>query len=172
AALAAHFDNRVEEALNRHIDAASAATSIDQRRNAIWGQFITRAELGQKDGAAATIHLFEDTSPTSIEDRLRQAQAHITFAVRFGGIEQALRRWRHLSSSTDIECDPLVKTGFLHIISQASLLSARYEETLELTAYQEAEARRLGLDFVLPHTLCLKVGAQIGVRKFAAARTT
>jgi LuxR family maltose regulon positive regulatory protein len=172
AALAAHFDNRVEEALSRHIDAASAARSIDQKRNAIWGQFITRAELGQKDGAEATIRLFEETSPTSLEDRMRQGQAHITFAVRFGGIQQALRRWQHLASFTDARCDPLVKTGFLHIITQALLLSARYAETLDLTAHQEAEARRLGLDFVLPHTLCLRVGAQMGMRDFEGARTT
>jgi ATP/maltotriose-dependent transcriptional regulator MalT len=172
AALSAHFDNRPEEALKRHIRAAACAISTDDKRNAIWGQFITRGELGRKGDALATIALFEETKPTTLEDRLREAQAHITFATRFGGIERALRRWRHFSDLVDFRCDPLVMSGFLHTLGQALLLSTHYDEAVELTQHQETEALRLGLDFVLSHTLCLRIGAEIGLRDFDAARAT
>ena len=172
AALSAHFDSRPEEALERHIQAAGCAVSTEDKRNAIWGQFITRGELGRKDDALATIALFEETRPTTREDRLREAQAHITFATRFGGIERALRRWGHFSDLVDARCDPLVMSGFLHTLGQALLLSTRYQEAVELTEHQEAEALRLGLDFVLSHTLCLRTGAEIGLRDFDAARVT
>jgi DNA-binding CsgD family transcriptional regulator len=157
-------------ALERHTRAASCAVTTEDKRNAIWGQFITRGELGLKEAALATIDEFAQTKPSNIEDRLREAQAHITFATRFGGIERALRRWGHFSELIDARCDPLVKTGFLHTLGQALLLSTRYDEAVELTHHQEAEAIRLGLDFVLSHTLCLRIGAEIGRREFDAAR--
>src|SRR5262249_47869255 len=172
AALSAHFDNRPEVALERHARAASCAVTTEDKRNAIWGQFITRGELGRKRDARATIDEFAQTKPSSMEDRLREAQAHITFATRFGGIEQALRRWRQFSELIDARCDPLVKTGFLHTLGQALLLSTRYDEAIELTQQQENDAIRLGLDFVLSHTLCLRIGAEMGRRDFEAARAT
>jgi ATP/maltotriose-dependent transcriptional regulator MalT len=172
AALSAHFDNRTDVAIDRHVEAAGVALAIDAKRNAIWGQFITRAESGRKDEAAATIELFEETRPQSVEDRIREAQAHITLAVRWGGVQEALRRFRHFLQLVDSKCDPLVKTGFLQTVGQALLLCAEYEDALAITRRQEAEATRLGLDFVIPHTLCLRIGAQIGLREFTGARET
>jgi len=172
AGYSAQFDNRADEALDRHRKAASVARTIEDRRHAIWGQFVAQAEMNRRNEAATAIRLFEETQPSSIDDRLRQAQAHLTNAVRWGGIREAVRHWRHFLQLVDARCDPLVRTGFLQTLGQALFLSADYEDALAISYRQEAEATRLGLDFVLPHAWSMRMAAQIGVHDFSAARDT
>jgi ATP/maltotriose-dependent transcriptional regulator MalT len=172
AAQSAQLGDRAGDALQLHKEAARTAKTTIDRRQAIWGQFVTHTELGQRDDALAAILLFERSQPFSIEDKLRQAQAHLSSAIRWGGITQALKTWRHRLELVDSPCDPLVKTGFLQMLGTALVLGADYTAALEVAEIERAEAERLGLDFVVPHALCMRANAETGLRRQSAARRT
>jgi ATP/maltotriose-dependent transcriptional regulator MalT len=172
AAQSAQLGDRAADALALHREAARTAKTTSDRRQAIWGQFVTYTELGQRDEALAAIVQFERSQPSSVDDKLRQAQAHVSSAIRWGGIGEALRTWRHRLDLVDAPCDPLVKTGFLQMLGTALVLWADYAAALDVADIERAEAERLGLDFVVPHALCMRASAQTGLRRQAAARKT
>ena len=172
AAQSAQLADRAGDALRLHQEAARTATTTIDQRQAIWGQFITHTELGQRDAALAAIVLFERSQPSSTEDKLRQAQAHLSSAIRWGGIGEALRTWRHRLALAEAPCDPLVKTGFLQMLGTALALGAEYPDALDVSEIERSEAERVGLDFVLPHALCMRATAETGLRRYAAAKKT
>lgn len=172
AAQSAQLGDRAADALELHNEAARTAKTTTDRRQAIWGQFVTHTELGERDDALAAIVLFERSQPSSIEDKLRQAQAHLSSAIRWGGIGEALKTWRHRIQLVDGPCDPLVKTGFLQMLGTALALGADYADALDVAEIEHSEAERLGLDFVVPHALCMRANAETGLRRQAAARKT
>ena len=172
AAQSAQLADRAEDALRLHQEAARTASNTTDERQAVWGQFITHTELGQRDAALAAAVRFERSQPTSVEDRLRQAQAHLSSAIRWGGVREALQEWRHRVELVDMPCDPLVKTGFLQMLGTAFALGAAYDDALEVSELERGEAERVGLDFVLPHALCMRASAENGLRRYRAARKT
>jgi ATP/maltotriose-dependent transcriptional regulator MalT len=172
AAQSAQLGDRAADALALHREAARTAKTTGDRRQAIWGQFVTQTELGERDEALAAIVQFERSQPSSVEDKLRQAQAHVSSSIRWGGIGEALRTWRHRLHLVDAPCDPLVKTGFLQMLGTALVLWADYATALDVAEIERTEAERLGLDFVIPHALCMRANAETGLRRQAAARKT
>jgi ATP/maltotriose-dependent transcriptional regulator MalT len=172
AAQSAQLADRASDALALHQEAARTAQTTNDRRQAIWGQFVTHAELSHRDDALATIVLFERSQPSSIEDKLRQAQAHLSSAIRWGGITTAIRSWRHRLELVESPCDPLVKTGFLQMLGTALVLGAEYAAALEVAELERMEAERLGLNFVVPHALCMRANAETGLRRQSPARKT
>jgi DNA-binding CsgD family transcriptional regulator len=144
---------------------------VDERQ-AIWGQFITHTELGDRHAALQAIVRFEHSRPTTTEDKLRQAQAHLSAAIRWGGVREALEQWRHRLDLVEGPCDPLVKTGYLQMLGTALGLAAAYSDALRVAELEREEAQRVGLDFVLPHCLCMRAHAENGLRRFHDAGKT
>jgi LuxR family maltose regulon positive regulatory protein len=172
AAQSAQLGDRASDALQLHREAARTARTTTDQRQAIWGQFVTRTELGQRDEAFAAIAQFERSRPSSIEDKLRQAQAYLSSSIRWGGIGEALRAWRHRLELVHAPGDPVVKTGFLQMLGTALVLGADYAAALAVADLERREAEQLGLDFVVPHALCMYANAETGLRRHAAARKT
>ena len=172
AAQSAQLGDRAADALKLHREAARTAKTTADRRQAIWGQFVTNTELGHREDALAAIVRFEQSQPSSIEDQLRQAQAHLSSSIRWGGIGEALQAWRHRLQLIDAPCDPLVKTGFLQMLGTALALGADYATALDVADIEYSEAERLGLDFVVPHALCMRANAETGLRRQVAAKKT
>ena len=172
AAQSAQLGDRAIDALRLHQEAARTATTANDERQAIWGQFITHTELGDRDAALAAIQLFERSEPATTDDKLRQAQAHLSSSIRWGGIGAALKKWRYRLALVEGPCDPLVKTGFLQMLGTALALGAEYGEALDVSEIEKSEAERVGLDFVLPHALCMRASAETGLRRYTAAKKT
>jgi LuxR family transcriptional regulator, maltose regulon positive regulatory protein len=172
AAQSAQLADRAEDALSLHQQAALTATNSTDERQAIWGQFITHTELGHREAALDAILRFEQSRPTATEDKLRQAQAHLSSAIRWGGVKEALEKWRHRLDLVEGPCDPLVKTGFLQMLGTALGLAAAYGDALKVAELEREEAERVGLDFVLPHALCMRANAQNGLRRYREAGKT
>lgn len=169
AAQSAHLDNRSQAALRLYDDAAAAATQPSDRNQAVWGRFITQAELGLRRDASSTMTELVQTPPTTSEDRLRHVEAQLIAAVRWGGVVGAVEEARRHLHLLKLPSDALVRTSFLHIFGGALCLSAEYEEALKIGQTEDDEARRVGLEFVLPHAWCLKIHAEIGLRRFTDA---
>jgi len=172
AAQSAQLADRAQEALALHQQAALTATNSTDERQAIWGQFITHTELGHRDAALQAIIRFEHSRPTGTEDKLRQAQAHLSAAIRWGGVREALEHWRHRLELVEGPCDPLVKTGYLQMLGTALGLAAAYEDAFQVAELEREEALRVGLEFVLPHSLCMRAHAENGLRRFRDAGKT
>jgi DNA-binding CsgD family transcriptional regulator len=65
-----------------------------------------------------------------------------------------------------------VKTGFLQMLGTALVLGADYAAALDVADIERLEAERLGLDFVVPHALCMRANAETGLRRQSAAKRT
>jgi DNA-binding NarL/FixJ family response regulator len=87
-------------------------------------------------------------------------------------VREALAKWRHRLELADTPSDPLVKTGFLQMLGTALGLAAAYTDALVVAELERVEAERVGLEFVLPHALCMRANAEIGLRQYRSATKT
>jgi DNA-binding CsgD family transcriptional regulator len=58
------------------------------------------------------------------------------------------------------------------MLGTALVLGADYSAALDVADIEHSEAVRLGLEFVVPHALCMRANAETGLRRHAAARKT
>jgi len=169
AAQVAQLDDRQDEALALLDEARSRSTSTADLRRILWSRFITLSDLEEPERASKALRELEAIPPESIDDIIRLSQAPIHFAVRWGGVRQAMDRHITTLGLLDQTSDPLVRTGFRQSYGTALALAARYEEASDLAELQLAEAERSGLEWVLPHALELKGLSRLGLKDFSSA---
>jgi LuxR family transcriptional regulator, maltose regulon positive regulatory protein len=169
AALVAQLDDRQDESLSLLNEAKARSTTTADLRRALWSRFITLADSEEPELATAALHELENLPPSSIEDSVRISQAPIHFAVRWGGLREALERHSTALTLLDKTIDPLIRTGFIQSYGTALALAARYQEAYEVASRQIREAERSGLDWVRSHGLQLMGLAQLGLREFERA---
>jgi LuxR family maltose regulon positive regulatory protein len=171
AAQVAQLDDRQDEAFELLNEASARSTTQTDLRRALWSRFITLTDLEEPDLAAETLQELEGLVPESVEDMIRLGHAPIHFAVRWGGLREALERHGATLRLLERRTDPLVRTGFLQSYGAALALAARYEESADVADRQLGEAERSGLDWVRAHGLELKAVSQIGLRAFDEAHS-
>jgi LuxR family transcriptional regulator, maltose regulon positive regulatory protein len=172
AAQVAQLDDRQEEAFDLLREASARSTTPADLRRALWSRFITLTDLEEPDAAANKLRELEALAPESVEDMIRLSQAPIHFALRWGGVREALDRHGSALRLLDKTTDPLVRTGFLQTYGTALALAARYDEAHEVARRQLDDAERAGLDWIRPHGLGVKGLAEIGLRRFNDAEGT
>jgi LuxR family transcriptional regulator, maltose regulon positive regulatory protein len=172
AAQVAQLDDRQEEAFDLLNEASSRATTPAALRRVLWSRFISLTDLEEQDEAAQTLSKLEALPPESVEDMIRLSQAPIHFAVRWGGIREALDRHRGALDLLDKRTDPLVRTGFLQSFGTALALAAHYDEAYALAQQQLQDAESSGLRWIQSHGLELRGLAEIGMRAFGEAAAT
>lgn len=168
----AHLDDRLDDALGWLTAArAQARTPVDLRRS-IWTRFVTLSDSEAKDEAAAALKELEEMPPLDADDLLRANQCRLQFALRWGGLTEALDVLPNPLTLVDRSMDPIVRTGFLQTYGMALSLSARYRQSGEIADRQIEEAQRFGLEWVLPHGLEMRGIAEFGLRDFKRALRT
>jgi ATP/maltotriose-dependent transcriptional regulator MalT len=168
----AHLDDRQGEALEFFSKAtAQARTAVDLRRS-LWSRFVTLTDLEDRGQAAETLRELENLPPLSSDDLLRASQGRLQFALRWGGLAEALDSISGELELLDRSTDPIVRTGFLQTYGTALSLSARYREAREIAQRQMGEAQRFRLEWVLPHALEMRAIAEFGLRNFDDALKT
>jgi LuxR family transcriptional regulator, maltose regulon positive regulatory protein len=171
AAQVAQLDDRPAEALELLSEARVRSTSSADLRRVLWSRFLAFTDLEEPVQAAEALKEFEKLAPESVEDKIRLSHGPIHFALRWGGIRQALERHRSTLELLDRTPDPVVRSGFLQSYGTALNLAARYSDAYSLSDRQIDEAKRFGLDWVGTHALELKALAQMGMRDFQGAQT-
>lgn len=171
AAQVAQLDDRQDEALALLDEARLRSASTADLRRILWSRFITLSDLEEPERASEALRELEALQPESVEDIIRLSQAPIHFAVRWGGVREAVDRHVTTLALLDQTSDPLVRTGFRQSYGTALALAARYEEASDLADLQLAEAERSGIEWVRPHALELKGLARVGLRDFSSAET-
>jgi LuxR family maltose regulon positive regulatory protein len=168
----AHLDDRMEDALQLFTAAQGAARTPADLRKSVWSRFLTLTDLEEKDQAAQALGELDDLLPLGADDLLRASQGQLHFAIRWGGLTEALDRLPEALDLADRSTDPIVRTGFLQTYGAALSLSARYGEALDIARRQMEEAYRFKLEWVLPHALEMQAIAELGLRDFEGALKT
>jgi ATP/maltotriose-dependent transcriptional regulator MalT len=168
----AQLDDRQAEALELLTRASRRAQSPADARRALWGRFITLADLEESALAWETLVELEEFPPATVEDLVRASHGRLHWAIRWGGIQAELdRQGGSLQLSTQVP-DPVVRTGFLQTYATALGLASKYAEALEISERQLREAEASALEWVRPHALEIKGLALLGLREFDAALST
>jgi ATP/maltotriose-dependent transcriptional regulator MalT len=170
AAQSAHLDDRVEEALDLHKNAAAHAGNSRDRQDALWGQFISQSELDLIDDARETLKRFRRARRTP-EDVLREAQARISLGIRWDGLNRTLLQPSDQARLLEMHADPVVKSAFLQMLGCALSLHSDYERAVDVSDRSLAIADEFRLDFVLPHAYYVRATALIGIRQLGEAQT-
>lgn len=162
----AHLDDRVDDALKWLAAAQAEAHSSSDLRKALWTRFATLTDFEEREEAEAALGELTRLDPLDAEDLLRSTQAELQFAMRWGGVTNALDNLVGPLDLAERSTDPIVRTGFLQTLGTALCLSARYAEAGKIATRELAEAQKYGLEWVLPHGLEMRAIAQFGVRDF------
>lgn len=169
AGQSAHLDNRAEDAVRLLRKSCDASTNGRDRFRALLSTLLVQMELEAVADAEKTLRLLEAEHRYEAEDKLRLEQARLLFAIRTGGIYDKLARAEAVRASMPAGVDPVAVTGFLHTLSHAYGLHARYDEAATVSEEVLEYATRFGLDFVVPHSLCERATAKLGQRQFVNA---
>src|SRR6266852_710819 len=85
----AHLDNRQDEALALFTEAKAQARAPADLRRSLWSRFMTLTDLEEREQAAEALREIEEFPALGIDDLLRTSQAHLQFALRWGGLTEA-----------------------------------------------------------------------------------
>jgi LuxR family maltose regulon positive regulatory protein len=168
----AHLDDRLHEALELFTAAKATARTPSDLRRAVWSRFLTLTDLEERQRAADALSELDSLPPLAPEDLLRAHQGHLHFAIRWGGLTDALARLPDVIDLVNRSSDPIVRTGFLQTYGAALSLSAQYRDSLAIAQRQVKEAEQFHLEWVLPHALELQAISQLGLREFEDALKT
>jgi len=168
----AHLDDRLDDAVELLTAAEANASTPSDLRRGLWSLFISLTDLDDRERASEVLSRLEDLPPLGVDDLLRANQARLQWALRWGGLTEALESASSSLELVDRSEDPIARTGVLQTFGVALTLAARYAEADEIAKRQIQEARRFNLDWVLPHALELQAHAAIGRRNFRSALKT
>jgi ATP/maltotriose-dependent transcriptional regulator MalT len=156
----AHLANREEQALAHYRNAERFSSSAAQLRDALWGQFLCALDLDNADTPEALVRL-ESTGSDSDDDHVRLATGHLLAALRRGtGLDLGFAE-AHLAREVT---NPLIRSSFLNAWVFALAFAAHYEEALEASDEQIAEAKRFRLGFALPQAYLSRATICRGLR--------
>lgn len=167
-----HLDDRLDEAVAFFARAEKCATGPSDLRHAVWSRFVSLTDLDDRAGASEVLETLERLPSLGVNDFLRARQGRLQWALRWGGVTEALDATASSLSLVDRSEDPFVRTGFLQTYAVALILAARYSEAANITCREIEEAQRFKLDWVVPHALETQASALVGQRDFQSALRT
>jgi DNA-binding CsgD family transcriptional regulator/tetratricopeptide (TPR) repeat protein len=168
AGMAAYHENRPRQARDRYQLAREAATTTDERLQALWGEL--NVILETNEDPSDLLCAFETEAGDSAAHQLRLGNARLMAAYRCGGIAEAVRHAEALLPLVDRVDDPMVVSAFLHALAHSSVLAGKYDDALLLIKRQLDLIRKTRLNFVLPHVLITRASASAGRRNFGEAK--
>jgi LuxR family maltose regulon positive regulatory protein len=168
AGQSAHLGAREELALDLHRRAREAATTDDEKLEAVHGLLSAALDLELDDVDQIRTEL-DQFRPESPDAALRLVAGRLFMATRRGGLAEALDAAEEALELVPMVKDPLVRSGFQNITSYSLGIAGRYREALDRVNEALREAERYRLNFVLRHAYVSKAKAQLGLRRFASA---
>jgi LuxR family transcriptional regulator, maltose regulon positive regulatory protein len=168
AGRSAHFVDRYADALAFFSEAERVAKSDADRREALWGLFLTTHQI-QPTATRAILAEYERLSDGAPETVLRIFVARYQTAAALGRLERLIGEGHTAASVAKRARDPYVKTSFYDSFSRVLVLTGRYAEALPIVNDELAEGRKHRLKFVIASALCGKALVELGLRRFASA---
>jgi ATP/maltotriose-dependent transcriptional regulator MalT len=171
AGVSAHLMARDEVALEHFSQAAQAARSASDFRQAIWGRLSATTSLDRVKHAEELLAALEARSHGTPDELLRIATGRLMLASLTGQAQQALESVDSLAPLATRGHDPLILSSFHNVHSALLALSGRYEEALESAERETEIATAHVLTFALPHAHVQRALALNGLRSFRDSKT-
>lgn len=167
-ARSAHVASHEEEAGLLYANARTAAESPRLRRIAALGELLVAIELERSEapdllGALETDEVVDPTECLILADRRLSFETHLAVRV---DVERA----RASAQLVPLVGDPLVRTSFRNVFGYALAAMGHFDEALDLTEDQLADAEHHRLEFVLPYAYSIQALAKAGLRSYLEAQ--
>jgi LuxR family maltose regulon positive regulatory protein len=172
AGASAHRSCKDSVALGYYAHAEEVAASDSDRREAVWGRFLSLAALEREEEATVALTDLDATQDTSADGVLRTTNGQLMLATLRGDIRASVEQMRSTLPLIERAADPMVQSSALNSYAATLVLSGRYGEA-EAVAKQELEvADEYRLEFVKPHAHLYRASALWGVRQFKRSMAT
>ena len=167
-ARSAHVASHEEEAGSLYANARAAAESPKLRRIAALGELLVAIELEHDEAAELLRTLLADDvlDPT---ERLILADRRLSYETHFA-MRVDVERARASAQLVPLVGDPLIRTSFRNVFGYTLAAMGQFDEALELTDDQLADAENHRLEFVLPYTYAIQALAKAGQRRYLDAQ--
>jgi LuxR family transcriptional regulator, maltose regulon positive regulatory protein len=168
AAQASYFvDDREAGALAQR--AREASTSVEERRSALWVEFLA---ICSKDLASARDRLrdFEEAGAMTLSDEVRLAAGKLILAERLGGVIEAIHESLPLSGAVAQVEDPMIRSSFYATLARNQACAARHRDAMRSLTLAEQEVATSNLEFAVRQLQISRAISYIGVRRYSEAR--
>jgi ATP/maltotriose-dependent transcriptional regulator MalT len=170
AGTSAHMVFRANQALEYFALAADAAVSNADRRQSLWGRFMTTVKLDDALGARRLLDEFAARSGDKADDLLRVATGRLQLASLIGKLDSTLQEVGLLAPLAIRSRDPLIQSSFLHAYSALLALGGRYQEALHSAQLSLDVSTAYRLSFPLAYARFELGVASLGLRDFRNCR--
>ena len=166
AGLSVHLDCYHDRARQYFDQALASASTVAQKRDAVWGQLLTSLDLGDPDANDLLSRLI-DLDDGSALSEVRLATARYQVAIRRGRIRDCADALSSAEHVAERVTEPHTRSSF-HVSQLTFLVQlGRYAEALAAVIPCERYARNSRVSFILPFTKRVRAVAELGLRHFA-----
>ncbi len=166
AGASAHLSIKDTTALGYFGRAEDVAATPADRRQAVWGRFLSMTALEQEDGAAQALEELEDTNDTSADGVLRVANGHLMLATLRGDIRASVSEMTVTAPLVEKATDPMIQSSALNAYAATLVLLGRYSEADSVATKELELADEYRLEFVKPYANLHRAAALWGLREF------
>ena len=167
-ARAAHVASHEEEAWKLFTRARSVGRSPRLKRIAALGELVTAIEL-ERDESHALITDLAVEGAVDPTERVMYADRKLSYEIHFGAavdIEGA----RVARQLLVLVPDPLIRTSYRNVFGYALASTGHFDESLDVTREQLADAEHHRLEFVIPYAQAVQGLAKAGKREYVEAQ--
>jgi LuxR family maltose regulon positive regulatory protein len=168
AGRAAHLSFADTYALELHRRAEDAASTPDDVREAIWGQFVSASDL-ELEEATTILGRLERMVEATPDGQIQLATGHLSLGVHRGGIDDSLAHARAAECLLAQATDPLARTSFMNNYADALVVAADYEAALGVVDRELDELEKFRLRFATPYATLVRAAALCGCGNTQAA---
>ncbi len=169
AGRAAHAASEDREGLELFREAATAALTEGDSREARWGEQMCAADLELAEGLTILQSLDDSAVRASPREVMQAAGRRLGAQMRYGNRIELTDGARAMEIIDHVD-DPMVRSSFLNTYSFALSMAGKYEAALEVAEALSAEVERGRLAFASPHRHCAMAVAHMGTRNFVGAK--
>lgn len=167
AAQASYFTDD-QEAKMLAEQARESAESVNERRSALWVEFLAICSR-DLEAARACLEAFESAGSMSVSDEVRLAAGRLILAERLGGVLDALTDALPLLPVVAEVRDPMIRSSFYATLARNQSCAARHLDALRTLRLAEGEVMASSLDFAIRQLQIARVVSLIGLTRYGAA---
>jgi ATP/maltotriose-dependent transcriptional regulator MalT len=166
AGASAHQSNKDVTALGYFGRAEDVAVTPADRRQAVWGRFLSLTALEREEGATQALRELEDTRDTSADGVLRVANGHLMLATLRGDIRESVDEMTVTAPLLEKATDPMIQSSALNAYAATLVLLGRYSDAHSRATKELELADEYRLEFVKPYANLHRAAALWGLREF------
>jgi ATP/maltotriose-dependent transcriptional regulator MalT len=165
AGASAHQSNKDMTALGYFGRAEDVAATPADRRQAVWGRFLSMTALEREEGAAEALAELEDTNDTSADGVLRVTNGHVMLATLRGDIRASVDEMAVTAPLVAKATDPMIQSSALNAYAATLVLLGRYSEAHSVASKELELADEYRLEFVKPYANLHRAACLWGLRE-------